>query len=117
MITSKQRAELRGAANAIEPSVQIGAAGLTENVVRQVEMDLAARELVKIDCLKNSDANPKAIAEAFAGALNADVVSVIGRKVVLYKFSSKAKKHYLMSEENKKKAEKENERKTKSNRK
>ena len=117
MITSKQRAELRSAANSIDPSVQVGLSGLTENVVRQVEMDLKAKELVKIDCMKNSDAEPKAIAEAFANALKADVVSVIGRKVVLYKFSSTAKKHYLMSEENKKKAEKKNERKTRTNRK
>lgn len=117
MITSKQRAELRSAANGLEPTVQIGQGGLTENVILQVEMNLASKELVKIDCMKNSDVEPKAVATAFAEALKADVVSVIGRKVTLYKFSSKAKKHYLMSEENKKKAEKKNEKQTKRNRK
>ena len=55
MITSKQRAELRAAANSLEPTVQIGQGGLTENVILQVEMNLVSKELVKIDCLKNSD--------------------------------------------------------------
>ena len=117
MLTSKQRAELRAAANKIEPTAQIGQAGLTENVILQVEMNLASKELVKIDCLKNCDENPRAMADAFAEALKADVVSVIGRKITLYKFSSKAKNHYLMSEENKKKAEKKNEKQIKCNRK
>ena len=117
MITSKQRAELRAAANSLAPSVQIGQSGLTENVILQVEMNLSSKELVKIDCLKNCDENPKALAAAFAESLKADVVSVIGRKITLYKFSSKAKNHFLMSEENKKKAEKKNEKQVKRNRK
>mgnify|MGYP002708239534 FL=1 len=117
MITSKQRAELRAAANALEVSVQIGNGGLTENVIKQVQMNLASKELVKIDCLKNSDVEPKAVAEAFATALKADVISVIGRKVVIYKYSSNAKHHLLMSEESKKKAEQKNERQNRKNRK
>ena len=47
MITSKQRAQLRGMAAALNTELQIGKSGITENVVRQAEEALAARELIK----------------------------------------------------------------------
>ena len=49
MITSKQRAQLRGMAAALNTELQIGKSGITENVVRQTEEALAARELVERD--------------------------------------------------------------------
>ena len=54
MITSKQRAQLRGMASALNTELQIGKGGITENVVRQTEEALAARELIKGRVLDNS---------------------------------------------------------------
>ena len=54
MITSKQRAQLRGMAAALNTELQIGKSGITENVVRQAEEALAARELIKGRVLDNS---------------------------------------------------------------
>ena len=51
MITSKQRAQLRGMAAALNTELQIGKSGITENVVRQAEEALAARELSRAVCL------------------------------------------------------------------
>ena len=48
MITSKQRSFLKGLAHDIDPAVFIGKAGLTENVIKEIDMCLEARELVKI---------------------------------------------------------------------
>ena len=45
MITSKQRAQLRGMAAALNTELQIGKSGITENVVRQAEEALAAAGL------------------------------------------------------------------------
>lgn len=42
MITTKQRAFLRSAANSIEPTVQIGKAGVTETVLTTVSNALDA---------------------------------------------------------------------------
>lgn len=89
MITTKQRAFLRGLGNALDPVMQIGKEGLTENVITSVNLLLEARELVKIKVLKNNDEGPRQTADQLAVALDADVVQVIGGIVILYKKSTR----------------------------
>lgn len=85
MITSKQRAYLRSLANVIEPIYQIGKAGLTPEVTEGVSDALEARELVKINVLKNCIEDPKDIANILAERTRSNVVQQIGRKIVLYR--------------------------------
>jgi len=92
---SKTRAKIRGIAQRVQPSVMIGKEGLTDGVIDQIDMNLKAHELVKIDVLETADADKKLLAEEIAGQLSADVICVIGRKIVLYRFSSKCKNHVL----------------------
>ena len=47
MITTKQRAQLRGMANNLAPVLHVGKAGITENLIQQADEALAARELIK----------------------------------------------------------------------
>ena len=47
MLTSKERAELRAQANAIDTTLMVGKDGVTENVVAEADRLLTARELVK----------------------------------------------------------------------
>ena len=89
MITSKQRAYLRGLANDIPVIMQIGKSGVGENLLRTFSDALEARELIKIHILENSGEEPKDAANRLAELLFADVVSVTGRKVVLYRASEK----------------------------
>lgn len=89
MITSKQRAYLRGLANDYPVILQIGKGGLTENLIKTVSDALEARELMKLHVLENSGEEPHAIANELAAAVGADVVSVTGKKAVLYRRSSK----------------------------
>lgn len=89
MITTKQRAFLRGLGNALDPVLQIGKEGATENVVQSIELLLQARELVKIKLLKNSDEDIRALADNLAKKLDADVVQVIGSIMILYKKSTR----------------------------
>ncbi len=89
MITTKQRAFLRGLGNALEPVMQIGKEGATENVLTGVEQLLQARELVKFKVLNNCDSDAKELANEIAPMLGADVVQCIGNVFILYKKSTK----------------------------
>lgn len=89
MITTKQRAHLRGLGNALDPVAQIGKEGATENVLTGINLLLEARELVKIKVLKNCDDDPKTLANIIASQIGADVVQVIGNIFILYKKSTR----------------------------
>ena len=87
MITSKQRAYLRGMANGLPAIMQIGKGGIGENLIRTVSDALEARELIKLTVLENSMESPKDVANELAEATSADVVGVVGRKIILYRES------------------------------
>ena len=86
-LTSKQRAQLRGLANSIDTIVQVGKDGIGDNLVKQVNDALEARELIKGRVLENSMLTPREAAEELAQAARAEVVQVIGTKFVLYRKS------------------------------
>lgn len=89
MITTKQRAFLRGLGNALEPVMQIGKEGISENVLESANLLLEARELIKVKVLKNSDEEARHYAEEIASGLGAEVVQVIGNNFILYKKSTR----------------------------
>lgn len=91
MLTSKQRSYLRGLANSLPAIFQIGKNGIEDNVIRQFEEALEARELVKASVLKNSIYTAREAAEEVAQAVGADVVAVLGNKFILYKESKNNK--------------------------
>lgn len=87
MMTSKQRAYLRGLANGIPAIMQVGKGGIGENLAKTVSDALEARELIKLTVLENCAETPREAAEAIAEATGAQVVGVIGRKVIFYRES------------------------------
>ena len=91
MITSKQRAYLRGLGQSCPAIMQIGKGGITENLIKTVSDALEARELVKLTVLENSGEDPRAMLDALCEALGAEGVACVGRKIVLYR-ESKDKK-------------------------
>ncbi len=91
MLTGKQRSYLRGLANTLPAIFQVGKNGIDENVIRQFEEALEARELVKASVLKNSVYTAREAGEELAQAIDAEVISVLGSKFVLYKESKKNK--------------------------
>lgn len=92
MITGKQRSYLKKLSQKMSPIFQIGKSGLTENVIKQYDEGLEARELVKTSVLKNSLFDAKEACESIAEETGAEIVSVIGNKFVLYRESKKKKK-------------------------
>lgn len=89
MLTGKQKAFLRGKLNTVTPIFQIGKGGITENLIKQLDDALEARELIKISVLNNQLAAPKMIAEQLAEETGAEVVQVIGNKIGLYREAKK----------------------------
>ena len=91
-LTSKQRAQLRGLANGIDTIVHIGKDGIGENLTRQANDALEARELIKCRVRENSMLTSREAAEELARATRSEVVQVIGTKFVLYRPSHNKEK-------------------------
>ncbi len=103
-LSSKQRAQLRGLANSIDTILHVGKEGLGENLVKQADDALEARELIKGRVLENSMVSPREAAEALARATRSEVVQVIGTKFVLYRQShNKDKKDKIVLVKDRKK--------------
>ena len=83
-LTSQQRAALRGAANTIDPVFQIGKGEIGPSLITAVGDCLAARELIKLKVLDNSEYTARQAADLLAEATGAACVQVIGRKFVLF---------------------------------
>lgn len=92
MITSKQRSYLRGLAHNIVPIFQIGKMGIEDNFLKQVDLALEARELIKLTVLNNSGLTAREASEILCDELSCEGVQVIGNKLVLYRKSSKKPK-------------------------
>lgn len=84
-LTSKQRAQLRGLASALDTIVHVGKDGIGDNLIKQVDDALEARELIKGRVLENSMYTAREAAEELAVAARCEVVQVIGSKFVLYR--------------------------------
>ena len=92
MLTSKQRATLRGLASAEDTILHIGKGDLSDNIIKQAADALNARELIKGRVLENSMLSVREAAERVAAATDSEVVQVIGSKFVLYKKNTKEPK-------------------------
>ena len=82
MLTSKQRAFLRGMANGMDAIFQVGKNGVTPELRDTVYNALEARELVKISVLDNNMLGAREAAEMLASRTGAEVVQVIARLAV-----------------------------------
>lgn len=89
MLTSKQRAYLRGIASTYETIFQVGKGGINENLIQQVEDALRKRELIKLRVLDNCDYSAREAADEISEKTESDVVQVIGSRFVLFKRNEK----------------------------
>ncbi|MBQ1210518.1 MAG: ribosome assembly RNA-binding protein YhbY [Clostridia bacterium] len=85
MLTSKQRAYLRGLANTMDPIVHVGKGGMAATIIKQADDALTARELIKGKVLETAPETAREAADALAEAVGAEVVMTIGRTFVLYR--------------------------------
>ena len=87
-LSSKQRAYLRSLSNDLDVIVHIGKDGIGDNLVKQANDALEARELIKGRVLENNiEYDARLAAQELAKATRSEVVQVIGTKFVLYRES------------------------------
>ncbi len=96
-MTSKQRAQLRGIASQTDAIFQVGKGGVNEAMCKSLRDALEARELIKISVLENASDTARDVAEEIAAATEAEVVGVIGRKIVLFKQAEKPEHRKISS--------------------
>lgn len=90
MLKPKQKAYLKSLANSLKPVFQIGKEGISDDMKYQIVACLMKNELIKVSILQNSDVTLDEAEEVF-NDVNIEVVQKIGRTLVLYKKSDKAK--------------------------
>lgn len=91
-MTSKQRAYLRSLANKIEAIFQIGKNGISDNLIKQLDDALDARELIKITVLETAPDSSKNLSFEIAERTNSLVIQVIGNKITLFRQKKKDSK-------------------------
>lgn len=84
-LSSDQRRELRARAHNINPVVSISENGLTEAVLREIELNLKAHELIKIRVFGDSRENRIAYLEQICEKLEAGAVQHIGKLLIVYR--------------------------------
>ena len=94
-LTSKQRAQLRGMAATMDTILHVGQDGISDNLIKQADDALEARELIKGRVLENSMYTAREAAEELSVATRSEVVQVIGSKFVLFRYQHKKDKRKI----------------------
>jgi RNA-binding protein len=94
-LTSKQRAQLRAIASGEDTILHVGKDGIGDNLIKQANDALEARELIKGRVLENSLYTAREAAEELARLTRSEVVQVIGSKFVLYRFQHNKEKRRI----------------------
>ena len=87
MLSSKQRAYLRGLANKENAIFQIGKSGISEEILTELDIVLEKRELIKLSVLETSFMTARGACEAVCEEIGAEPVQCIGNKFVIYRMA------------------------------
>ena len=85
MLNPKQKRELKGLASTLTTRYQIGKNDISETVVSMLDKALTAHELIKIDVMKGCLLPVMEVAIDISNRLNAELVTVMGRVIVLFR--------------------------------
>lgn len=85
MPSSKLRKALRAAGHHLSPVVQVGKDGVSDAVLRQLDEQLGAHELVKVKVGTESPEDRFEAAERLGAKLGAHVAQILGRTVLVYR--------------------------------
>ena len=85
MLSPKQKRELKALASTLTISYQIGKNEISETLISMLDKALTAHELIKIDVMKGCSLPIMEIALDISNKLNAELVHVMGRVIILFR--------------------------------
>jgi len=90
-LNPKQISHLRGLAHNLSPVVMIGNQGLTDNIMKEIDINLNAHELIKIKVAGDDREARKTMYQLICETTNATPVHHIGKQLVIYRASDSIK--------------------------
>lgn len=84
-ITGKNVRQLRSMAHHLDPVLTIGKNGIIPTTIKQASDSLDAHELIKVNIQESSGLTAQEAGYILAERLEAELIQVIGRRVVLYR--------------------------------
>ncbi len=91
ILNSKQVSHLRALSHSLNPVVMIGSNGLTEQVLREIDVSLNAHELIKIKVFGDDRELRKQMLEEICAKTGAVAIHHIGKQLVIYRPADKPK--------------------------
>ncbi|HHU27882.1 TPA: ribosome assembly RNA-binding protein YhbY [bacterium] len=85
MLTTKQKAYLKGLANHLPNQFQIGKEGVSDNLLKGIDDFLRVHELIKINVLKTSKHSLDEVINELVTKLNCELIQKIGRIIIIYR--------------------------------
>ncbi len=95
-LTPRERAALRAAAHPLKPVVLIGDNGLTEAVLKEIDLNLSAHELIKVRAGTADRETRDTLLATICDTLSCAAVHHLGKMLILYRYGSKGT--YLKSD-------------------
>lgn len=83
-LTGAQRKHLRGLAHDFRPAVYIGKEGLSDAVVRSIDLAIEANELIKVKIAADRDARAELV-PVIEERTNSECVGAVGHMAILYR--------------------------------
>lgn len=84
-ITPRERSTLRAAAHPLRPVVLIGDAGLTDAVLKEIELNLNAHGLIKVRAGSQEREDREAMLATICDTLSCATVHHLGKMLILYR--------------------------------
>lgn len=85
MLTNKQKKYFRSRAHKLKPVVIIGAAGLTDPVINEIDSSIEHHELIKVRVNASDRTQRKMMVDTICERVNAEAISIIGHIAILYR--------------------------------
>ena len=85
MLTKSEKKQLRAIIASDKTKYQVGKSEITDSLITMLDKALEARELIRVEVLKSATTPIMELTLDLSSKLHADVVSVVGRVVILFR--------------------------------